>query len=311
MNSIRCQTYTNLEIILVDDGSPDNSGAICDEYAKMDNRIKVIHKKNGGLSDARNVGIEAATGAYLGFVDGDDYIEPEMYQKLYSALVENDAEISICRFRYVGSKEERNELLEINDEVLSGQDILLKKRMQKHSWGWGYAWNKLYKREVFQTLRYPVGKAYEDDYVLHTLFWDKERVACISYVGYNYIQRSSSITNAYGINRLDEIDSICRRIDFYETKKVPLAVRYKNLLRGYYVLYDIYANADVKHEPFKSKIRIMNLELKKRNRRLRRQPLSIVQKASLIANSVSPYYTWCIMQLVKKCLRRGKHFAEQ
>ena len=99
MNSIRCQTYTNLEIILVDDGSPDNSGAICDEYAKMDNRIKVIHKKNGGLSDARNVGIEAATGAYLGFVDGDDYIEPEMYQKLYSALVENDAEISICRFR--------------------------------------------------------------------------------------------------------------------------------------------------------------------------------------------------------------------
>ncbi|MCR5149991.1 MAG: glycosyltransferase, partial [Clostridiales bacterium] len=104
VDSIRCQAYPNLEIILVDDGSPDKSGAICDEYAKMDDRIKVIHKKNGGLSDARNVGIEAATGAYLGFVDGDDYIEPEMYQKLYSALVENDAEISICRFRYVGSK---------------------------------------------------------------------------------------------------------------------------------------------------------------------------------------------------------------
>ena len=147
MNSIRCQTYTNLEIILVDDGSPDNSGAICDEYAKMDNRIKVIHKKNGGLSDARNVGIEAATGAYLGFVDGDDYIEPEMYQKLYSALVENDAEISICRFRYVGSKEERNELLEINDEVLSGQDILLKKNACKNTLGAGATRGTSYIKE--------------------------------------------------------------------------------------------------------------------------------------------------------------------
>ena len=136
VDSIRCQTYTNLEIILVDDGSPDNSGVICDEYAKTDNRIKVIHKKNGGLSDARNAGIEAATGAYLGFIDSDDYIEPEMYQRLYSALVENDAEISVCRFRYVGSKEERNELLEINDEVLSGQDILLQKGMSKTAWGW-------------------------------------------------------------------------------------------------------------------------------------------------------------------------------
>ena len=133
VDSIRSQIYTSLEIILVDDGSPDNSGAICDEYAKIDSRIKVIHKKNGGLSDARNVGIEAATGAYLGFVDGDDYIEPEMYQKLYTALTQNHAQISMCSFRYVGAAEERNTQIEIYDEVLSGKDILLKKRIRKHS----------------------------------------------------------------------------------------------------------------------------------------------------------------------------------
>ena len=123
VRSFIAQRFTDWEMILVDDGSPDNCGAICDEYAKTDSRIKVIHKKNGGLSDARNVGIEAATGAYLGFVDGDDYIEPEMYERLYAALTENNAEISICRFRYVGAKEDRNEQIEINDEILSGQDI--------------------------------------------------------------------------------------------------------------------------------------------------------------------------------------------
>ena len=131
IDSIIAQTYKDLEIILVDDGSSDHCGAICDKYAKKDNRIKVIHKPNGGLSDARNHGIEAATGSYLGFVDGDDYIEPQMYEKLHNALVENDAEMSICSFRYVGGYEERNGRLSIADEVLTGREILLEKKNGK------------------------------------------------------------------------------------------------------------------------------------------------------------------------------------
>ena len=116
--------------------------------------------------------------------------------------------------------------------------------------------------------------------------------------------------NTCRVNRLDGAEARIHRADFYEAKGVSASVRYKNLIRGYYVLYDIYAHADVKHEPFKSRIREMNLALKERNKRLRRQPLSVVQKAKLIAHSVSPYYSWCIMQLVKKCLRREKHPAE-
>ena len=98
IDSILAQTYKNLEIILVDDGSPDNSGKICDEYRDKDRRIVVIHKPNGGVSSARNAGLKVATGEYIGFVDGDDYIKPEMYAVLLNNLVENDADISICGF---------------------------------------------------------------------------------------------------------------------------------------------------------------------------------------------------------------------
>lgn len=114
LDSMICQTYKNIEIILVDDGSPDNSGKICDDYAKKDSRIKVIHKENGGLSDARNAGLKIATGKYIGFVDSDDYISVEMYEKLYNQAKKEDADIACCNYYRV--KMEKNlikELLEI------------------------------------------------------------------------------------------------------------------------------------------------------------------------------------------------------
>ena len=100
IDSIISQTYTSLEIILVDDGSTDDSGNICDYYSKCDSRIKVIHKKNGGLSDARNTGIEYATGLYIGFIDSDDYIDNHMIEFLYNACIKENAQISICRRKY-------------------------------------------------------------------------------------------------------------------------------------------------------------------------------------------------------------------
>ncbi|HEL7541574.1 TPA: glycosyltransferase, partial [Enterococcus faecalis] len=96
VRSILAQTFTDFELILVDDGSPDSSGAMCDQFAEQDERVKVIHKENGGLSDARNAGIEIATGEYLGFVDSDDYIADDMYELLYTNIVKEDADLSIC-----------------------------------------------------------------------------------------------------------------------------------------------------------------------------------------------------------------------
>ena len=101
VKSILAQTYTNLEIILVDDGSPDNCPAICDEFAAKDSRVTVVHKKNGGVSSARNVGLDTATGEYIGFVDGDDYIEPTMYETLYKYIVDNNTDVSVINCRIV------------------------------------------------------------------------------------------------------------------------------------------------------------------------------------------------------------------
>ena len=98
VDSIIAQTYDKIEIILVDDGSTDNSSSMCDHYARKDERIKVVHKLNGGLSDARNAGFAVATGSYIGYVDSDDWIEPDMYEKMYYACVENDAELAVCRY---------------------------------------------------------------------------------------------------------------------------------------------------------------------------------------------------------------------
>lgn len=128
VDSIIAQTYTNLQIILVDDGSPDGSGAICDDYAAKDPRITVIHKENGGLSDARNAGLGAARGSYIGFVDSDDYISVDMYEKLYKAIVACNADMSVCNFRYVdengNNMEERNNALPVKDEVIDGMTAL-------------------------------------------------------------------------------------------------------------------------------------------------------------------------------------------
>ena len=169
IESIINQTYTNLEIILVDDGSPDTCGKICDDYALKDGRIKVIHKKNAGLSDARNVGIKEATGKYIGFVDGDDYIEKDMYKYLYNLIKENNADISICGVEEVyedGSiqDEKAKESIEILSKEDAIKELLLDKKVRSH------AWDKLYKRELFENIEYPYGRKMEDIATTYKLF---------------------------------------------------------------------------------------------------------------------------------------------
>ncbi|MGJ0706244.1 glycosyltransferase family 2 protein, partial [Enterococcus avium] len=161
VDSILNQTFKDFELILVDDGSPDNSGAICDQYAEKDSRVRVIHKENGGLSDARNAGIEVARGKYLGFVDSDDFVNEDMYKQLYTSIIENNADLSICGIfdLYEGKtpikKTEKKLLLNRNEAMIMifhGNEISV------------HAYNKLYKKEIFESLRYPVGKYHEDSY---------------------------------------------------------------------------------------------------------------------------------------------------
>jgi len=230
IQSVINQTYENLQIILVDDGSPDNCGKICDEYAKKDHRIEVIHKSNGGLSDARNKGLEMAKGEYIGFVDSDDYIEADMYEVLYNLLKQYNADVSICNFYTVsqGKISIKNADNGINDynriEIL--KEILLDRNIQS------YAWNKLYKKELFDEIKYPIGKKYED---IGTTFYLLEKCNKIVVTGkseYYYINRQDSIVNNVTESTItDYIELIMQRYDYIEENIKELSSYNKDYLK--------------------------------------------------------------------------------
>ena len=194
IQSIVEQTYPDLEIILVDDGSTDRTGAICDDWANKDNRIIIIHKKNGGLSDARNTGIQRACGKWLGFVDADDYISANMYERLYQYrtekgmtvcgfLIENNGNLQQCP----GIKK----TLQPREAV----DLFIANELQGITYWGAYAWNKLYDRCLFENISYPEGKTYEDACIILDLVHQAESITFIPDCEYIYVQRPDSITH--------------------------------------------------------------------------------------------------------------------
>lgn len=216
VQSVVSQTYKNLEIILVDDGSPDKCPAICDEWANKDSRIKVIHKENGGLSDARNAGLAIAKGKYIGFVDSDDYIEETMYELLYTAIKNEDADLAICNLEKVT---EAGEPLSagsyVKREVFSKEEGLYK-ILDANNWSYVTAWNKLYKREIWDGIEFPKGKIHEDQFVIHRIIFQCQKIVAIEDKLYKYVQRSGSImTGTIGVKCLDEIEAFCQRAQFY------------------------------------------------------------------------------------------------
>ena len=192
IESILSQTYTNLEIILVDDGSPDKCGEICDEYEKKDSRIKVIHKKNGGLSDARNAGLDIMAGNYVAFVDSDDWIEPQMYEHLLAKLHYFHADISIggvsCDLDDNGIIN-TEKIVSYDSAPFSEGNVETMHRFFTTSWA---AWDKLYKADLFRDIRYPVGEINEDEAIVLQLLSKCTRVCYTNEVFYHYMRRPSS-----------------------------------------------------------------------------------------------------------------------
>ncbi len=222
INSILNQTYKNLEIILVDDGSPDNCPKMCDEYAKKDNRIKVIHKKNGGLSDARNKGIEIANGEYITFVDSDDYLSNDCIELLYINIVKYDSDISIGGHQVVYdngkiiNKYSNTEYVstpkEVLDKILYSDGIDLS------------AWAKLYKRNLFNNIKYPVGRIYEDAATTYKLVDISDKISIISKPIYYYIIRNDSISNnSFTEKKMDLIVSTKEMTDYVRQKYPELS----------------------------------------------------------------------------------------
>lgn len=229
IESIISQTYTNLEIILVNDGSPDNSRIICDEYSKKDHRIKVINKENGGLSDARNVGLDIATGDFISFIDSDDYIHEGYYETLIDLIIKFDADIAQCEFLKVYDKATYNFDIEISSvepkiTVLSNEDAL-KNLYNEHYVNTVVVWNKLYKRKLFKQIRFPKGKVHEDEYTTYKVLFDTKKVVCTSKPMNYYLQRSDSIMGnikgeGFNVKLLDKLGAYQEQIIFYGDKKL-------------------------------------------------------------------------------------------
>lgn len=232
VDSIVNQTYKNLEIILVDDGSPDSCPQMCDDYAKKDSRIKVVHKKNGGLSDARNAGMAVATGEYISFIDSDDYVSDDFFECLLDVINKENSDIAECS---VVKFYEDNRFDEFSDDLsvktYDTQDamsaLIAENPFHQH------VWNKLYKTELVKDIPYAVGKLNEDEFWTYQVFGRASKVAKLNKTMYYYFQRSSSIMGVgYNIRRLDALEGKANRQKYIENNFPELSTQAKIDLYG-------------------------------------------------------------------------------
>lgn len=229
VDSIRNQTYQKLEIILVDDGSKDQCGRICDDYAKADNRIVVIHKENGGLSDARNAGLDVAHGEYIMFVDSDDYIAPDCVETLLKCLTEHDADVSMCSYAVTDSTEYDESIWLKSDgheydgsvEICDRRKLLsnLYDANHKDATYFIVSWNKIYKASLWDGIRFPKGKIHEDEATTYKIYDRAQKGIYLHKPLYGYFSAPDSITRAkFNIKRLQWMDALDDRIAYFESK---------------------------------------------------------------------------------------------
>lgn len=231
--SISNQTFKDIEILLINDGSTDNSKDICYSFLKQDKRIRLFNKKNGGLSDARNLGIYQAKGEYIVFVDSDDYIEPSYVQELYTTVQKNKADMAVCEYNLVDEKgnflkrQYLNELQNINN--ISGQEMI--KYIFKDNYVANVvAWNKIYKTKLLKQNYYPKNRLFEDEFLIIPLLWNTRKISLLRKSLYNYVQRNGSIMksaltskkiidmDAFRLNRINFLQQRDKKLYIYATQ---------------------------------------------------------------------------------------------
>ncbi len=241
IDSILNQSYRDLEILLVDDGSKDKCGEICEEYKLKDDRIKVVHKPNGGLSDARNVGIEVATGEYYVFIDSDDYVHPQMIEKLLEACVKTGSDIAICGFRSV-TEDEINDMEPIDDVPIT--EMVSDDEKINFYYETDYArfivvWNKIYPAKFFEGIKFPKGKVHEDEFTTYKLLDKADKIAFVDAPLYFYVNRKTSITREqFNARRFLVLDALEERVNHYiDLNKYNWFERNLFLYRMYLIMF--------------------------------------------------------------------------
>lgn len=294
IDSIINQTYSNLEIILVNDGSTDSSGSICEQYSEKDSRIKVIHKKNGGLSDARNVGLDVATGEFISFIDSDDWVSRTMFSEMVEQFIDN---VDIVGAKFIESSGQIEQSL-INDSgqvlIFSGEAAL--KAHLNGKYFYISVWNKLYRRELFEQLRFPVGRLAEDLYITHKLLIKSRQVAFIDKTVMYYFQREGSIMHRAGKKLIfDVYEGTKEQYQYLKpfsslVKEENERIYVKCLLKtyGYYLLY------------YSSEKDIL-AQIKQEIRSLNSNDVKVYGATKLMLNlyRISPWVTTIILKLNK------------
>ncbi|OME03476.1 glycosyltransferase family 2 protein, partial [Paenibacillus odorifer] len=289
IESIMQQSYENIEIILVDDGSLDKSGDICDEYAKKDNRIKVIHKENAGLSSARNAGIHISKGSYICFIDSDDWINKEFINMLFLKIIEYDADVVVCGFIYEYGEKNIENNFKSSHEFLDSHEAL-KNLYNENYLNMTVAWNKLYKKQLFDTIQYEVGIINEDENVIHEILYKSSKIICINKCLYHYRMRENSITQkTFSVKNLDSVYVYENRLAFFEEKKekefvdLTLYKYFRVLLNNICNVY--YSNIDKKSMHFEELKSKLNSNL---HRFIKLNNMNLSTRSLLLCYRISP-----------------------
>ena len=294
IDSILVQTFTDFELILVDDGSKDKSGQICDEYAVLDQRVKVIHKENGGLSDTRNCGMDQAVGNYFMFVDSDDYIAPTMLEYLYKALMNKEADIAVCNFLHFFEEDRKRDFsTNIQSEVLSGAEIFYSRKNERVYGIWTVAWNKLYKRETLGNVRFRFGKYHEDEFWANDIYQMDIKVVTIPECLYYYRQRDNSIMGRKNIKRdFDILEALQERIAVYFMDERHADQAYKVMIFSLEYLAEskkLITNKDEENQFLQAEKKTKDMI-----KRLKKMKLSKIKSVSLVFIGMNPCLVFAV-----------------
>lgn len=246
VDSILNQTYSNIEVILIDDESPDRCPEICDEYAANDNRVKVIHQKNAGQSAARNAGLDIAKGEYISFVDSDDYVDPSFLEKMFRRICDDNSDLVVCEYDVVDDSGNviQNKAYLKHDIVIS-EEKFWELESTTHYMFCAALWNKLFKASAWKKLRLKVGKYAEDSFAMTRYIAGKKKISIIKEPLYDYFQRDNSLVHSFSLKNLDAVEARLERCKYFYKKG------YKEYIKGdlFYcinLMYTAYGTLDFK-----------------------------------------------------------------
>lgn len=304
VDSILAQTFTDFELLLVDDGSKDKSGQICDEYALMDQRVKVIHKENGGAADTRNIGLNQAVGNYIMFVDSDDYIKPTMLECLYKTISNEDADIVACNYLYFfENNRELDFFTQIGSEILPGAEIFYNRKNERNYGFWTVVWNKLYKKEIFGKVRFRCGKYYEDEFFANDLYQMDIKVVTIPECLYYYRQHGNSTMRKKSIvKNFDLMEAYQERIAVYLKEEKYSEQAYKVLIYSLEYLEEskrLLTNKDEENEFIQAEKKTKDIM-----KQLKKMKLSKIKSISLVFIGINPCLVFAVGMKFRGLLER-------